>query len=271
VDTFVARLSKRPELKELDVAGWMQLIPGATPKISQVLQGCCLTKLNLRGCRALSDASIKRILDACPKLEVLNLLEIPRLSNQALVGPLSCLRVLAAGSLGRQAVAERPTAGEKIPTNLTILGAQIAVGGVLGEKKQYCSMNFTSALLTRLTSSGAPLTHLALLNCTEIEVLTRLPRTLLHLDLRGANLQVPAAAVPGWRPLSGCSQLHTLCLAHNNLLCAEAVLAFGIVISWNFASFGHFWNSGRPKHFQAFALHTEKTYSSTGCKMYDTW
>jgi len=153
------------------------------------------------------------------------LLEIPRLGNQALDVPLMCLRILAAGSLGRQAVAERPTRGEMFPTNLTMNGAQIAVGSGRAEKKSLCSTNFTSTLLTRLTSSGVPLTHLVLPNCAEIEVLTRLPRTLLHLDLRGANLQLPAAAAPGWRPLSGCSQLQTLCLANNNLLCAEALLA----------------------------------------------
>jgi hypothetical protein len=238
VSTVVARVSKRPRLEELDLSWWSQLTAGAMPKFANVLQGTALRKLSLRGCKALSEASIKRVLEACPKLEVLDLLEIPRLSNNALAVPFKHLRVLAAGSLGRQAVAERPSTGEKFPVQLTMLGAQAAVGSGPPQKRLQCAVNFTVTLLTRLTRGmptgngdgsdtciGAPLTHLVLPNCSEIEVLTRLPSTLQHLDIRGANLQVPVAAVPGWKPLSNCRELQVLCLANNSLLCAEALLA----------------------------------------------
>jgi len=72
---------------------------------------------------------------------------------------------------------------------------------------------------------GAPLTHLTLLHCADIEVLAQLPRSLLHLDLRGASLQVPDAALPRWTPLSRCEQLTTLCLAGNKFLSAPALEA----------------------------------------------
>jgi len=197
-----------------------------------------LKTLSLRGCTKLSDVAVKRLLEACPRLEVLDLMDIPRLSNAALAVPLGSLRVLAAGYLGRPQTADGIRSGEKFPTSLTVAGAQASVGGGPLRKRPQGSVNFTSALLTRLAQglpasapgggerdSGAPLTHLVLPNCSEIEVLTRLPKSLVHLDLRGSNLQVPLAAVPGWRPLLALSQLEVLCLAGNNLLSPEALLA----------------------------------------------
>jgi len=95
-------------------------------------------------------------------------------------------------------------------------------------------VQITSPLLARLAlephldegsaPSGAPLTHAIFAHCAEIEVLTRLPPTLQHLDLRGASLQVPEMAVPRWRPLAG-RHLACLCLEGNAMLSSAALMA----------------------------------------------
>jgi len=176
---------------------------------------------------------VRRLLLSCPLLEVLDLLEIPRLGNRALEAPLPWLRVLAAGSLGRPAVAE--SSRPRGDTNLASLGGPAAPL----KQRQQGSAQFTSALISRLAQRPPPpavvpgrpelrssaLTHAILPHCAEIEVLPKLPQLLQHLDLRGANLQVPEAAVAKWRPLAGCTHLTTLCLAGNALLSAAALLA----------------------------------------------
>jgi len=233
----LARHAKHATLTAVDLSGFAELTASATIQLAEVL-GCELEAgirdLRLRGCKALSDVAIRRLLLRCPSLEVLDVLEIPRLSNRALDAPLTRLRILAAGSLGRP-----PTAELRFParadTNLAGLGT------VLAPPKQRAqgSMQFSSALLARLaqrpclpedgpldkSSGGAPLTHAILPCCPDVQVLPQLPPTLRHLDLRSASLQLPEAAVAKWRPLARCAHLNVLCLAGNTLLSSSALAA----------------------------------------------
>ena len=74
-ESLVIRLlEKRRGVKDLRLAGWSQLTPGETGAFAKVLQECtldaallapiALRQLSLRGCNKLSDASVKRILEA---------------------------------------------------------------------------------------------------------------------------------------------------------------------------------------------------------------
>jgi len=234
----LARHAKHAALTVVDLSGFTELTASATVQLAEVL-GCELQAgvrdLRLRGCKALSDVAVRRLLLRCPSLEVLDVLEIPRLSNRALDAPLAQLRILAAGTLGRP-----PTAELRVParadTNLST-----GLGTVLASPKQRAqgSTQFSSAMLARLaqrpclpedgpldqSSGGAPLTHAILPCCPEFQVLPQLPPTLRHLDLRSASLQMPEAAVAKWRPLARCPHLNVLCLAGNTLLSSSALIA----------------------------------------------
>jgi len=257
-------LERHSNLVTLDLSGFTELTAGATVQLAEVLSASreSLRTLALRGCKALSDVAVRRLLLACPRLEVLDLLEIPRLGNRALEAPLPDLRVLAAGSLGRPVVAERPRGQTEVDR-----GSLTNVSGLLGSKlapprqRPQGSAQLTSALLNRLSqrppqpaaaapraagtaaasgsastgatagisadgsaSTGAPLTHIIFPNCAELETFPRLPRTLRHLDLRGASLQAPERALVQWQPLAGCPHLVALCLAGNTLLSSSALL-----------------------------------------------
>jgi hypothetical protein len=80
----------------------------------------------------------------------LDLLDIPRLSNAALAVPLSSLRILAAGSLGRPETAERVRSGEKFPVSLTIAGAQASVGGGPWRKRQQAELQLLVKLYEQI-------------------------------------------------------------------------------------------------------------------------
>lgn len=74
-------------------------------------------------------------------------------------------------------------------------------------------------------SQAPPLTTMVLAHCADIQVLPKLPAELIHLDLRGASLQVPEAALATWKPLSRCIQLKVLNLAGNVLLTSRGISA----------------------------------------------
>jgi len=245
LEMLVHHLQGYSMLKTLDLSEYTMLPANWTKDLAQAMPST-LKNLHLRGCKMLRDASVKRLLSACPQLELLDLLGIPQLSSHALAVQLPSLRVLAVGSLGRPAIAEKQhTLRRDLTGTISTLG-----GGSTGSKQQAAqsSVKITSALLSRLARpppaaldpaadhasvsaaatspdelGGAPITHAIMLNCAEIEVLPHLPATLRHLDLRGANLQIAEKAVPSWRPLSSCERLEVLVLAGNDLLSGAAL------------------------------------------------
>jgi len=242
----VDRIARRSNLSALNLSGYAELTAGETARLAMALKrpGAGLRTLVLRGCKGLGDVSVQRLVASCPMLEVLDILEIPALGNRALEAPMRALRILAAGSLGRLCVSEglsrRPSSAVRTSTVTSSLPA--APVGQLAQVNSKGSAQFTTTLLTRLGRpppevgplplrgelGGAPLTHLVLAHCCDIEVLPRLPATLCHLDLRGANLQGPHHLQSNgqtWRPLANCSQLNTLCLAGNGLLSSPVLSA----------------------------------------------
>eukprot|EP00930_Biecheleria_cincta_P041805 TRINITY_DN28714_c0_g1_i1.p1 TRINITY_DN28714_c0_g1~~TRINITY_DN28714_c0_g1_i1.p1 ORF type:complete len:636 (-),score=120.26 TRINITY_DN28714_c0_g1_i1:103-2010(-) len=243
----VRRVQRQTNLRVLDLSGFEALTAGASKELAEALATNAdlrLHTLSLRGCKALSDASVRRLLSSCPSLEILDLLEIPRLSNKALQAPLPRLRVLAAGSLGRAVTEKSQSEGAGFRTGRLDVGGGGSLAAAVHQSshKACVSSLFTSFVFRELLSStdtangksseapGAskasrPLTHLMFGHCTSIEVLPHLPASLLHLDLRGASLQAPANAEQHWRPLSNCPQLEALNLAGNVLLGSGAVLA----------------------------------------------
>jgi hypothetical protein len=239
-ELIIQRISRHRWLDTLELSGLTSLTPGASVQLADALHsgrafGEGLRKLSLRGCKALSDTSVRRLLAGNPCLEILDLLEIPRLSNQAFEGvSLRSLKVIAAGSLGRAAVAES-VRGAARDNGLGAAFSTMALAAPQPKTRRApASFGFTSALLSQLAQGRGPregsaaddaaLTHIVLGHCSELQVLPRLSHRLQHLDLRGANLQIPAAAVEGWRPLVACESLVVLCLAGNALLCSEALL-----------------------------------------------
>ncbi|CAK0896855.1 unnamed protein product, partial [Prorocentrum cordatum] len=252
-DLVIQRVARHTMIRELDLCGYQDLPASATKPLADALGGGGgggLRKLCLRGCKALTDAAVRRLLLSCPRLEVLDLLEVPRLSDQALQAPLGELRMLLVGTLGRPQVAVE-SASEQ--SRKRLIGTVVALGSCAPGPQQprqqrvLGTCDFTSALLARLarppagpaSAAGGPregagaapvggcplLEHVVFAHCAEVRVLPRLSATLRHLDLRGASLQLPAAAAESWRPLAGCRQLAVLNLAHNALLGASAIAA----------------------------------------------
>jgi hypothetical protein len=167
-----------------------------------------------------------------------------------LEAPLPVLRCLAAGSLGR-AVATTDVTIRNGRTRMMLGRIYVQGQEVRPDPKHLeraaCSSLITSSLVTQLMSpelvlvqteasrkqaalvapvdlTPPPLTHLVLAYCAEFQVLPRLPSTLRHLDLRGANVQVPEAALNRWQPLANCIHLEVLNLAATSLLSSRALL-----------------------------------------------
>lgn len=240
-------------LTGLDLSGYVELTASAAGLLEKSLLGeggASIRVLGLRGCKALSDVAVRKLIGCCPALEVLDLLEIPRLSDRAFDAPLRSLRVVAAGSLGRK------TALDGYNMSQVTRGLQTDSMPVAAprDKRITSSVQITSSLVARMSSAvleapaaepsskpqgrsnarqqptskelgGSPLTHLVLPHCAELRIVPRLPATLLHLDLRGADLQVPEAAVPTWKPLAACGRLECLVVAGNDLLSVDALRA----------------------------------------------
>lgn len=282
-ELVVRRIERQPHLVplcSLDLSGFASLTAGAAGQLANALlngPGRSVLELRLRSCKALSDTSVRRLVSACPSLEVLDLLDIPRLGDQALADvPLHALRMLVAGRVSRLPVAEG-LRGRSRGNGLSapmVLGAVAAAPQSLQQKQAQWPALYTPTLLARLvrgqpqqaalpggvdaggvtaggvpaggapagaatrggvpaggaraggapSNGGAPLTHLVLAHCADIQVLPRLPATLRHLDLRGAGLQMSTAAAKGWRPLEACQHLEALCLAGNLQLSEFATL-----------------------------------------------
>jgi len=274
----VRRVQRQAQLRVLDLSGFEALTAGSSKELAESLEKInTLNCLRLRGCKGLSDASVRRLLSSCTGLEVLDLLEIPRLSNKAVQIALPCLRFFAAGSLGRHAVNTKGTKHSEnvglMSSRLDVLGGKALPQNEAAEKPAHASL-FTSYVFSQLmttelgsgasptqdkvsslrakqqkgktssrggsnaapptrqenTSSAAapappPLTHIVLAHCADIEVLPKLPPAIEHLDLRGARLQLPEAAVAGWRPLASCTHLQVLNLAGITTLSSRALLA----------------------------------------------
>jgi len=151
-------------------------------------------------------------------VHTLDLLEIPRLSNRALEVRLPQLENIAVGQLTRSVVAGR----DRSTPNASAIAVGQAAPLIAQKTKATGSTLFSHALLARLAQplsasdqdglGGAPLTHAVFANCSDILIMPRLPKTLQHLDLRGASLQIPDAAAPTWKPLASCPHLVSLCL-----------------------------------------------------------
>lgn len=238
----IGHLKKRTVLRTLDLTGFVDLQPGASAKLADAIgnlnRGEGLQTLSLRGCKQLTDASVKRLLTQCTRLESLDLLDIPRLSNQALGVALPRLQILAAGYLPKAVTAERArqslTNGFGDRQTVSVLGAQPEPW----LQRQVGSVKFTATCLSALQPAIAAsaeaaragqdlteepsLTMLVLTRCSEIESFPTLPSRLQHLDLSFANLEMPPS-LQGWRPLSTCTRLTRLNLAGNRLLNAKGL------------------------------------------------
>jgi hypothetical protein len=233
-DIIVQRISRHHCLDTLGLSGLTTLTATVAAQLADALHrtrgvGDGLRKLALRGCKALSDTAVRKLLVANPCLEILDILEIPRLSDKAFEGvPLRSLRILAAGSLGRAPVADNLGGRGSSKGNLGATSSTVALAPPQPKtRRALASFGFTTSLLSQLSKGGnaARLTHAVLGHCCDLKVLPKLSSQLQHLDLRGANLQIPTAAVNGWAPLAACNALQVLCLAGNGLLCCEALLA----------------------------------------------
>lgn len=225
-ELLLQRVVRHPTLSVLDLSGYTDLRAPATVGLAKVLgqgaeSGEGIRTLRLRGCKYLTDVAVQRLILHCPHLEVLDILEIPRLSNRALDAPLSTLRIIVAGSLGVRVVAEKGKATLLPSGSVSALDAGDLMQAQRGTTS---SQLFTSKVLSRFAISPS-LTHAILPNCSEFEILPQLPRTIQHLDLRCANLQIPSAVVDSWKPFAVCEQLTTLILSGNTFLSSAALLA----------------------------------------------
>lgn len=241
-DELVQRVQRRVRLTVLDLSGCVMLSARAATSLAEVLASGPYTvrRLGLRGCKAMNDSGVRRLVNACPLLECLDLLQIPKLSNEALKAPLPNLRILAAGSLGRFVMREHKKL--EVPTNLSV--SQKAQTAPLPSRRAPTFESlFSSDLLQMLNrpfylsangqgTAGSvpvfdppPLTHLALLRCEHLQVLYPFAATLRHLDLCGSSIQVPSAAAKDWRPLAACVSLEVLVLSGCRLLGEVALVS----------------------------------------------
>lgn len=197
----VARcIARRPKLQVLDLSGYAELDGHALLNLAS-LQDCAevfahLRVLLLRGCKLITDTSVRRFLahvghGRSGGLEALSILDCPKLSDSALLdsdGHLTVsLHVLSAGS-------SHPS-GQKSTGKASRFAAK-----------------FTVRLVEQLAALRGPngplLTHLTLLGCIDIQTLPNLPASLQHLDIRGAD-------VGDLHMLKACVNLHSLVLADN--------------------------------------------------------
>eukprot|EP00441_Pelagodinium_beii_P025461 CAMPEP_0197662378 /NCGR_PEP_ID=MMETSP1338-20131121/53121_1 /TAXON_ID=43686 ORGANISM="Pelagodinium beii, Strain RCC1491" /NCGR_SAMPLE_ID=MMETSP1338 /ASSEMBLY_ACC=CAM_ASM_000754 /LENGTH=617 /DNA_ID=CAMNT_0043240205 /DNA_START=13 /DNA_END=1866 /DNA_ORIENTATION=- len=247
--SLLQRIQRQTKLQLLDLSSFEGLTAGLSKDLAEVLDevastgGSMLKSLCLRGCKAMTDASVRRLLRSCPHLKSLDLLEIPRLSNKALQAPLSALEALAVGSLGKTVTLRKPTRhSEKVGlmgARVDVAGGSKAISNEYQSRPAHASL-FTSSIVAQVMSPGMfeenqrpptssaqapPLSTLVLAHCEDLQVLPKLPAGLVHLDLRGASLQVPAAALATWKPLSKCFQLQVLNLAGNVLLTSRGLSA----------------------------------------------
>eukprot|EP00933_Yihiella_yeosuensis_P084909 TRINITY_DN9964_c2_g1_i1.p1 TRINITY_DN9964_c2_g1~~TRINITY_DN9964_c2_g1_i1.p1 ORF type:complete len:675 (-),score=124.28 TRINITY_DN9964_c2_g1_i1:164-2188(-) len=257
-EMVVKRVMRQTSIEVLDLSCYTAFNAAASKQLAEGLLASALRLriLSLHGCKGMSDASVRRLLFSCPQLEILDILEIPRLTNRALQAPLNNLRILAAGTLGKPLSAKQDTA-RVMEGNVGIVhggGGKRAPQMQIAQRPDFVS-GFTSSLFsqfrspeledltstpnpkasaasksaksaaTSVVATPPPLTHLILAHCAEIEVLSKLPATLQHLDLRGASIQVPEAAVAGWKPFASSVHLEVLNLSGNTLLGSRALLA----------------------------------------------
>lgn len=230
-DRVIEAVGRRGGLRVLDLGGYDALSCGAAGRMAKALLdgGIRLRALSLHGCKALSEVAIRRVLASCPDLVSLSLLEIPRLTDQVLTGaPLPGLRVLAAGYLGRSGIASPSASAPEVAGTVSTASGVVRLAPAT--KAQYQGFaKFTERIATISEGDARgvarPLTHLVLPNCSTVQAFPAVTASLMHLDLRGAAVQVRDGAVAGWRPLAACSKLETLCLAGCSELSAAALVA----------------------------------------------
>lgn len=200
------RRASRYSITELNLS-WYQGLQSRGISLSAVYfrqMGQTLRKLFLRGCKALTDTGVQTVLRALPNLQVLDVLDDPKLTNHAFQDAPRGLRVVATGALGKPHVA--------------------AAGKLTSFSRPQTASAFTANVFLPSLLGGVQLTHLVMPNCREFKVLPSMPSTLQHLDLRGSNIDVPDQALETWKPLSQCAHLSALVLADTPLSPA-AVLA----------------------------------------------
>lgn len=204
-------------LRSLNLAG-MAFTGESATDLAQALGASSphLRSLVLRGCKALSDAMIRRFIQNCPELELLDLLNVPRLSNRAVLPPPPGLKVLAIGSFHKY----KPSSECKHQQGTLFVGDSVAT---LRPGKTALQSNVSSSLVKELSNVG--MTHLILANCEDINVLHRPPQSLQLLDLQGSLLQMPERAAASWRPLSTLPVLRVLVLSGCQLLGPAALKA----------------------------------------------
>jgi len=177
--------------------------------------------LRLRGCRLLSDTSIRRFLLSCPGLTTLDIADIPKLSNAALKAPAEKLGIFVAGTFTRPMVPQVDDRRQSGIQSIAVAGegwAETRTKEVAGTCK------FSPCLQFQGPVSGPPLTHLVLASCPDLSSLPFLPNTLKHLDFRGCPLSGPAESNLGqWKPLSACRHLEVLSLSGCRTLSATAL------------------------------------------------
>jgi len=219
-EMVVESISQYEALSVLDLSGFTQLHCKLVRRLADVLvnKPPVLREVRLRGCKMLSDSVICKLLASTPAIEVLDILDIPDLSAAALAVRLRSLHVLAAGSTGR-------ARSVKFSHTLLARMAQQPPAEDVTNAPMTVDLTHGQKVLTNAQLGGSPLTHMVLPWCIGIQILPKLPRTLNHLDLRGVQIELPAAAVPTWRPLACCPLLHTLCMEGITSLSSEALLA----------------------------------------------
>lgn len=257
-EMVVQHLAKRSFLRSLDLTGFSDLTAAVSGRLAETLgklrgrspSGEGLLTLSLRSCKGLTDVAVRRILIQCPCLESLDLLDIPRLSNQVFSkAPLPRLQMLAAGSLARPGVGDRTRQAEASQGAACFQQSVSALGTAAAPAVQSFagSSRFTASLISCLhgssstaggvsgSSDGSSMTaaadtdelrlsSLVLPRCGDIEAFPLLPPPLQHLDLSFANLELPRTLI-GWQPLAGCPNLKRLALAGNRCLSSMALQA----------------------------------------------
>eukprot|EP00428_Durinskia_dybowskii_P026339 CAMPEP_0170253308 /NCGR_PEP_ID=MMETSP0116_2-20130129/26493_1 /TAXON_ID=400756 /ORGANISM="Durinskia baltica, Strain CSIRO CS-38" /LENGTH=754 /DNA_ID=CAMNT_0010504289 /DNA_START=1 /DNA_END=2265 /DNA_ORIENTATION=+ len=255
VDRVIEAVARRNALRVLNLSGYAALTCNAAAKLSKVIAGesapgsgagvgVRLQALLLRGCKALSDVAVRKLLVACPELEFLDILEIPRLTNQASMAQaaqgVACLPAFAAWPLARLGAAAALAA--QLPRRRAAARGRLAMCGprltapshgdaAFATIPRLCEIHRACGLLPAAGAgvAAAPpaLTHLVLSNCAELRNFPRFTESLVHLDLQGSALRFDASAAAGqaWRPLSGCPRLQSLSLAGCSMLTAQGLLA----------------------------------------------
>lgn len=250
VEAVATKIVRRSCLSTLDLSGLVNLNAAGVNTIASALAQteAVLRSLSLRGCKAVTDVALQNLLKAVPRLESLDLLDVPRISNRSLQVPLASLHVLAVGSLARPGQGSGASATGMYRSDSTLSGFGVSGGTISGRpgapaKVKVSPALFTAQVLMNLghpppsttprgrapepastePTSAPPLTHAVILHCAGVEVFPYVAPTLQHLDLRRASIQMADEALSCWRPLASCPRLHTLCIAGNSLLSAGSI------------------------------------------------